>query len=150
MNYILGIGSNIGDLEGNLEFALGKIRDISSTVINNVSSFYRTKPWGYVEQDDFLNMAVSVISTHEPEEFMIYLQEIERVMGKLIHFKYGPRVIDIDILLCDDIIIDTKILKIPHPEMHKREFVLRPLCEIAPDVVHPVLNKSIRELLKEL
>ena len=149
-NYYLGIGSNIGDLTVNLDQAISQIVSIPETVFVSKSIFYLTKPWGYQEQPDFLNCAIQVKSPLSPYEFYSYLHEIEKQMGKNVEFKYGPRIIDIDILFCDDEVIKDDLLCIPHPLLHQRAFVLSSLNEIAPNFIHPILKKTIHELYKEV
>ena len=139
MKYFIGLGSNLGDRERNLEVAISSLEEFCSVL--NKSSVYETKPVGYLDQGDFLNMVVEVESALEPLVFFIRLQEVEHKMGRVREVKNGPRVIDLDILLAEDLVINTPHLKIPHPRMHERGFVLEPLCEIAPDVVHPVLGE---------
>ena len=144
--YYLGLGSNMGDLKANLETAIEKINSITNSGVIKVSSFYSTKAWGYAEQADFLNAVIEVKTDYSPEEFLSFTQNIEKEMGRVKNFKYGPRVIDIDILFYGDKIINVPHLTIPHPEIENREFVLCPLNEIAPDFVHPVLKKSIKNI----
>ena len=112
------------------------------------SSMYETKPWGLTDQPDFVNMAVEAETDLAPIELLEMLKKIEKDMGRRDTIRWGPRIIDLDILLYDDIILKTDSLTIPHPLMHEREFVLGPLSEIAGDLIHPVLKKSIGDLLK--
>ncbi len=144
----LGLSSNIGDKKNNLDIALIKIEEFSK--IAKVSSFYKTPPYGYQDQDNFLNIAVKIETSLTATELIFKLQAIENKMGRVRKFKNGPRIIDIDILLYNEEIINKKNLKVPHPEMHKRNFVLSPLSEIAAEISHPVLNKKIKILKKEL
>jgi len=146
MNYFLGLGTNIGDLQENLNSAIEFIKGISGISIVKSSSVYKTKPWGFKEQSDFLNMVIMLQFGESPEVLMHHLREIETKMGKAVLCKWGPRVIDIDILFCDDLIFDTEHLTIPHPEMYKRDFVLLPMMEIAPEFVHPIFKLTIEEL----
>ena len=116
--------------------------------IRKKSSVYETPPWGFQEQDAFLNQVVKVETYLEPEPLMRHLKRLETALGRVSNFQNGPRLIDIDILFFDDVIMDTPPLVIPHPRLHERAFVLVPLAELAADLVHPVLHKSIGELLE--
>ncbi len=142
----IGIGSNLGNREVNCKKALEQIRQRGMT-IRKESSRYETEPWGVHDQPHFLNMAVEIETELGPEELLRALKGIETAMGRSKTFKWGPRIIDLDILLFGDLVLDGEELKIPHPFMHERDFVLKPLAEIAPGVKHPVLRKSIKELL---
>ena len=144
MIYYLGLGSNIGNLEQNLKLALDEISQVSNII--KTSRFHESKPWGYENQNYFLNAVLSVDSEIKPQIFLTILKEIENKLGKVVLYRWGPRIIDIDILFCDNLIITTDELIIPHQHAHEREFVLKPMCEIAPDFVHPVLKKTISEL----
>jgi 2-amino-4-hydroxy-6-hydroxymethyldihydropteridine diphosphokinase len=145
----LGIGTNLGNRKANLRKALEMIGKHIGTVINS-SSVYETAPWGFDSEDDFLNMVVMVETTHTPSEIMKKINTIESMLGRERNQdRYSSRVIDIDILLYDDLVINENGLKIPHPLMHERKFVLVPLCELAPDLIHPVFGKSMSNLLEE-
>jgi len=111
---------------------------------------YETEPWGERNQPRFINMAIEGETRLTPVRLLEVLKMIEDEVGRKETFRWGPRVIDLDILLYDDLVMDTSELIIPHPRMHEREFVLRPLAEIAPDKIHPVLKKTIRKLLCDL
>jgi 2-amino-4-hydroxy-6-hydroxymethyldihydropteridine diphosphokinase len=141
----LSLGSNIGDREAHLRDA--QTRLIVAGQVLKVSSFYETEPVEFTEQPWFLNCAVELETTETPQRLMARILQIEKEMGRDRVQKKGPRLIDIDILLFDNEIIRSEQLTIPHPAMHQRRFVLEPLAEIAPAVVHPVFNKAIRELL---
>ena len=146
----LGIGSNLGDKRGYLNMAveeLGKDESISSL---KVSEYIETEPYGPVEQPDFLNGVVEIETTLEPMELLTIIHDIEQEAGRGRIIHWGPRTLDIDILLYDDKIINTSDLTIPHPEMHKRDFVLKPLVEIAPYVYHPILMKTAVQMLEDL
>jgi 2-amino-4-hydroxy-6-hydroxymethyldihydropteridine diphosphokinase len=145
----IGIGSNLGDREFNCKQAIGLIRQKGITV-SKESSLYETKPWGVTDQPLFLNMAIEIETDLKPFELLRTLKDIENEMGREETFLWGPRIIDLDILLYDNYIVNEKGLRIPHPHMQDREFVLRPLCEIAGDVPHPLLLLSIEELLQRL
>ena len=143
----LGIGTNLGDRETNLKIAVGRIEENIGHVIKS-SSVFETEPWGFKTDNQFLNMVVKVETKLTPSEVLDSILMIETLLGRTRGVKqYSSRVIDIDILLYEDLILNEKNLKIPHPLMHERKFVLVPLCEIAPNLIHPVLKKSIRILL---
>jgi 2-amino-4-hydroxy-6-hydroxymethyldihydropteridine diphosphokinase len=144
----LSLGSNVGDREGYLRDAT--LRLGSAGRIISVSSFYETEPVEFTQQPWFLNCAVALSTAKTPEELMAALVAIEEQMGRQRIQKKGPRTIDIDILLFGDTILESAALTVPHPAMHQRRFVLEPLAEIAPEAGHPVLKKTIRELLEAL
>ena len=142
--YFLSLGSNLGDKKKNLEEALRELEKFS--VILKKSSIYETEPVGFEWQDDFFNLAVKIKSELPPQELIKKTQAVERRMGRKKNFKNGPRKIDLDIIFCDELILDLPKLKIPHPEAAKREFVLAPIVEIEPDKIHPVLGLRMREV----
>jgi 2-amino-4-hydroxy-6-hydroxymethyldihydropteridine diphosphokinase len=145
----LGLGTNLGDREANLKRAVGSIIENIGPVVR-LSAAYETEPWGFHTEELFLNMAVEVETKLRPSGLLGRILMIEAEMGRLRHGRgYSSRIIDIDILLYGEKIMDTPILVIPHPKLHERRFVLEPLCEIAPDLVHPVMKKDIRTLLKD-
>ena len=154
MYVYFSLGTNLGDKEHNLRLAVRKIEERVGKVIS-LSAFYTTAPWGFSSEHTFLNAAACVETLLPPLSVLHFTQEIEREMGrthKSVGRVYSDRVIDIDLLLCfaDDgtpVLLDTPELKLPHPLMHERRFVLEPLAEIAPDLVHPVLKKKMLELL---
>lgn len=144
----LGIGSNLGNREENLNIALGRISGEIGIVLIS-SSVYETEPWGFDTDNQFLNMVVKVETMNEPPALIEALLGIEKSMGReRDKEKYSSRVIDIDILFYEDIVIAAGDLKIPHPNIHERRFVLVPLVEIAPDFIHPVFQKSVKEILR--
>ncbi|MBI4848737.1 MAG: 2-amino-4-hydroxy-6-hydroxymethyldihydropteridine diphosphokinase [Nitrospirae bacterium] len=145
----IGIGSNLGDREDNCGRAIRLLEANNIKVIKS-SSMIETEPWGVEDQPMFINMAVEIETVLGPEELLSVLKKIEVETGRRPEKRWGPRVIDLDILLYDDLIMKTSELEIPHPHISEREFVLRPLAEIVPEKLHPVLKKSIRELLSEL
>jgi 2-amino-4-hydroxy-6-hydroxymethyldihydropteridine diphosphokinase len=145
----IGIGSNLGDRKANCMRAIELLAE-KGIVVRKESSLYETDPWGDKNQPKFLNMAIEIETDLKPRDLLNTLAHIEKELGRKKSHKWGPRIIDLDILLYDSITIDQDDLKIPHPFMHERDFVLKPLYEIAPDVKHPVLNLSTGELLQKL
>lgn len=150
MMYVyFGLGTNLGDKEHNLRLAVRKIEERVGKVVS-LSAFYATAPWGFSLEHTFLNAAACVETLLPPLSVLHLTQEIEREIGrthKSVGGVYSDRVIDIDLLLYGDRVLDTPELKLPHPLMHERRFVMEPLAEIAPDLVHPILKKKMRELL---
>jgi len=140
----IGLGTNIGDKLANLRAALTKIS--AKMEILNLSAVYKTEPWGYLDQDDFNNMVIEVDTDMPPRQLLEYLKTTESELGREETFRYGPRVIDMDILLYKDQINEDERLSIPHPRMVERAFVLAPLVEIAPEFQHPILGLTIKEL----
>jgi 2-amino-4-hydroxy-6-hydroxymethyldihydropteridine diphosphokinase len=140
----LSLGSNVGDREAHLRQALERLGEVGRVL--TVSSFYETEPVEFIEQPWFLNCVAAFETSETAPQLMTEILRIEEEMGRRRLQKKGPRSIDIDILLYDDAIEETRELTIPHPAMQERGFVLEPLAEIAPGVVHPVLKKTIREL----
>lgn len=147
MKVYISFGSNIGDREQQINEALNKLQQVCDTELVTVSSLYETAPVGGVIQDDFLNGAAIVETSLTPIDFLNEIQRIELELGRERKVHWGPRTIDLDVLLMDDYIIEHERLNVPHPYMHERSFVLIPLAEIAPEAVHPILNKSIKELV---
>lgn len=149
MYVYFSLGTNLGDKEHNLRLAVQKIEERIGKVIS-LSAFYATAPWGFSSENTFLNAAVCVETLLPPLSVLYLTQEMECEIGrthKSVGGVYSDRLIDIDLLLYDDRVMDTPELKLPHPLMHERRFVMEPLVEIAPDLVHPVLKKKMRELL---
>jgi 2-amino-4-hydroxy-6-hydroxymethyldihydropteridine diphosphokinase len=144
----LGLGTNLGDRLANLQTAAESlppdIYDIKFSLI------YESLPWGYTDQPLFLNQVIVGWTRLSPMDVLAYIKQIEQKMGRQMTFQYGPRLIDIDILAYDDLILTAPELTIPHPQMTRRSFVLVPLVDLAPDWRHPVLKQSAQQLLNQL
>jgi len=140
----LALGSNLGDRSANLKQAIAALSP--QMEVKAKSQVYETPPWGHVDQPKFLNQAVKVKTYLDPETLLKHLKRLEVALGRQESFPNGPRLIDIDILFYDDLVLNIPSLVIPHPRLHERGFVLLPLMDIAPDLVHPVCEKSVREL----
>jgi len=141
----LSLGSNLGDRKKNLDRAI-ELLENKGIIVNKRSSLCETLPWGEANQPRFLNMALEIETKLKPRVLLSVLKKVETEVGRKTSYKWGPRTVDLDILLYNHIILNEDALKIPHPFMHEREFVLRPLDEIAPDVMHPLLKMNIHEL----
>ncbi len=141
-------GSNIGDRAENCRKGFSVLTNAEDAVLKAQSKFYKTEPVDYRDQDWFVNAVIEVETGLNPFGLLKRLKEIERETGRTEpSIRFGPRVLDLDIILFDDAVISDPGLEIPHPRMHKRCFVLRPLCDIAPDINHPVFGKDMRQLL---
>jgi 2-amino-4-hydroxy-6-hydroxymethyldihydropteridine diphosphokinase len=140
----LSLGSNVGDRAANLNLAIERLRALGEVIA--VSSFYETEPVEFEAQPWFLNCAVQLDTEKMPKQLLAGILDVEQKMGRRRIQKKGPRVIDIDILLFGSSVVETKGLTIPHPAMHERRFVLEPLAEIAPELRHPALKRTVCEL----
>ncbi len=152
----LALGSNLpspfGDRAAHLRGAIREIGTFQHTSVVSTSTFHETRAWGPVPQGDYLNAACLIETTLTPHELLAALQGIERKFGRnrTNEVRFGPRTLDIDIILFGDLVTSDSTLHLPHPRMHERAFVLRPLAEIAPEMVHPGLKRSVRDLLASL
>jgi len=142
----IALGTNLGERLANLRAAIQSLPPDVNVLAE--SHIYETPPWGYEDQPAFLNMVVKGETDLEPEALLTYLKQLEVELGREQNFRWGPRLIDLDILFYDDLVIDTPPLVIPHPRLHERGFVLVPLADVAAEFVHPVLGKHIWELRK--
>ena len=146
----IGIGSNMGDKARRCEEAISEILKVDNHTLLAKSSFYKTRPVGYTAQDWFVNGVIKIETDLEALDLLRALKTIEGRMGRLETFRWGPRVIDLDLLLFDRSRIETPEVTIPHPRLQERQFVLVPLAEIDPDLLHPVFKKSVRRLLEDM
>ena len=143
----LALGSNLGDRLGNLQAALAALPPLVR--VQSASPVYETPPWGYLEQPAFLNQVARVETDLPPQELLAYLKRLETQIGRTPAVRYGPRVIDVDIIFYDELVLDTPELTIPHPGLVGRAFVLAPLADLAAELRHPVVGKTVGELLAE-
>jgi 2-amino-4-hydroxy-6-hydroxymethyldihydropteridine diphosphokinase len=141
----LALGSNLGVRSVNLKNAINNLTPQMN--VKAKSHVYETAPWGFADQPALLNQVVKAETYLEPEALLQHLKRLESVMGRVPSFQNGPRLIDIDILFFDDLVLNSPIVQIQHPRLHERAFVLMPMNDLAPELVHPILQKSIGELL---
>jgi 2-amino-4-hydroxy-6-hydroxymethyldihydropteridine diphosphokinase len=144
----LSLGSNLGDRLENLKKALEKLKDLG--IVEKASSVYETDPVGYLDQPQFLNMACLLATKLSPEELLKGLKMLEEEMGREASFRNAPRPIDVDIIFFNEIVFDSPDLTIPHPRMHERAFVLAPLAELVPEDIHPVLKRTVSDLVQTI
>jgi len=145
----LGLGSNIGDRKSYLDGAISALKKETDITLARISSFYDTAPVGNVNQGRFLNAVIEIETRLKPEKLLDIIMDIENELGRVRTERWGPRTIDIDILTFGDLVYETERLSIPHPLMHERMFVLKPLAELAPAFRHPVFGATAAEMLKE-
>jgi 2-amino-4-hydroxy-6-hydroxymethyldihydropteridine diphosphokinase len=141
----LALGSNLGDRRDNLKQAVAALSPQMD--VKAKSHVYETPPWGYEDQPRFFNQVLKTQTYLQPEQLLKHIKRLEVALGRQATFRNGPRVIDIDILMYDDLVLNTSILTLPHPHMHERGFVLLPMMDIAPDLIHPISGKSVSEML---
>lgn len=146
----IGIGSNMGDRRANLDKAVGMLRHAKNIEVKTVSPLYNTAPVGYTDQPDFLNGVVEIETILTPHGLLKACRRIEEKLKRVRTMRWGPRTIDMDILLYDGLVVQDEDLIIPHPRMHEREFVLKPLNDIAPQAVHPVYKMPVCKLYERL
>ncbi len=147
----LSIGSNLGNRYNNFRFGIDQLAKLVLSSLIKESSLYETEPVGYENQAWFLNAAIKIDTMLKPLDLLGRIKSIEADCGRdFQQIRFGPRTLDLDILFYDDHVINTANLVIPHPRMHERRFVLKPLCDIDPTIVHPVLKKTVARLLEEL
>jgi len=144
----LSTGSNQGNSIANLNLA-NILLSQQIGLVKNSSSFYQTSAWGKTDQPDFMNQCIEIITPFPPKMLMQKILQIEKQLGRIRHEKWGPRTIDIDILIFDNLILRDNDLVIPHPQMQNRNFVLAPLAEIAPKLIHPSLKKTMKQLVSQ-
>ena len=143
----LALGTNLGDRPSNLRAALSALPPQVRLVVS--SPVYETPPWGLLDQPAFLNQVVKAETDLSPAELLAFLKRLETQLGRRATVRYGPRVIDLDILFYDDLALDTPELTVPHPRLVGRAFVLVPLADLAPDLLHPIEQKTVQQLLAE-
>ena len=147
----IGAGSNIGNKFLNCKQGIDALIKSGEITLKAQSRFYRTEPVGFKDQDWFINVVVKIETNLDPFQLLNELKSIERDAGRVHNpIKFGPRILDLDIIFYDDLVINSSGLIIPHPRMHKRRFVIRPFCDINPKIVHPLLKKDMQYLLDDL
>jgi 2-amino-4-hydroxy-6-hydroxymethyldihydropteridine diphosphokinase len=147
----ISAGSNMGDRLQNCRKGIESLTESGNSRILAQSCIYTTEPVDYEDQDWFINMMVKLETAHDPFQLLDHIEHIQRAAGRMHDpIRFGPRILDLDIILYDDRIIDSERLVVPHPRMHKRSFVLKPICDIDPAIIHPVLKQDMQSLLKRL
>jgi 2-amino-4-hydroxy-6-hydroxymethyldihydropteridine diphosphokinase len=147
----ISVGSNMGDRLQNCLRGIEALTEDGNSRILAQSRIYTTEPVDYKDQDWFINMMVKLETTDDPFELLDHIEEIQRAAGRMQGpIRFGPRILDLDIILYDDRIIESERLAVPHPRMHKRRFVLKPICDIDPGIIHPVLKQEMQILLKSV
>ena len=147
----ISVGSNIGDKLENCQRGIKALTETGTSRVLVQSRIYTTEPVDYEDQDWFINMMVKFETSHDPYQLLDQIEFIQRAAGRIKDaIRFGPRILDMDIILYDDRIIDSERLVVPHPRMHKRRFVLKPICDIDPSIIHPVLKKEMHFLLERL
>jgi len=146
----IGIGSNEGNKRTNIKSAIDLINEIADCNIEKISSVYETLPFGDIEQNNFFNAVIKISTKLNPQELFIELKKIEQRLGRIIREKWGPREIDLDVLLFNDLIFSDEIITLPHKGIIYRDFVLVPLIEIEPELIHPIFNKKIVDFVLDL
>jgi len=146
----IGLGSNKGDRKKNIQSAIEIISSLEGNKIESVSSIYESMPFGKEDQDKFLNAVIKLSTSFDYLDLLKKLKEIEVSIGRIFREKWGPREIDLDILFYNNLIFSNEIITLPHKGVIYRDFVLVPLCEIEPELIHPVYNKKVREFISEL
>lgn len=146
----VALGSNMGEREAHLQKAVQELESRSETKVERISKFMETEPYGYAKQDKFLNGMLELRTLLTPEELLNVLHEVEEKAGRERTVRWGPRTLDLDIIMYDALVLDTEQLVIPHTDMQNRDFVLIPLMELAPNLRHPILQKTVWQMKKEL
>jgi len=150
LNGFLGFGANLGDRKKNLAEAINALNSRPDVAVLRTSGVYETEPWGLTDQPKFLNMVAEIATSISPGELLERVKKLEHDMGRDEGPRLGPRLIDIDILLLEDLVVDEPDLTVPHASLHLRAFVLVPLAELTPDSVHPVLGVTIGHLAEQV
>ena len=146
----LATGSNLGDMQANLDSVLVAIEQDPNVILVKQSGYLKTAPYGVIDQPDFMNGAIKIRTIYTPSELLQFCHRVEQAAGRVRIRHWGERTLDVDILMYGDLVMFTDDLKIPHPEMHLRDFVLEPLAEIEPYLIHPLLKQSVKALLVNL
>jgi 2-amino-4-hydroxy-6-hydroxymethyldihydropteridine diphosphokinase len=144
----LALGTNIADKKKHIEDAISLLEEEVHVIVR--APIYESKPVGFAEQENFYNTVLKGQTNLSPEKLLLFVKKIEKKIGRVERFRNGPREIDIDILLYDDLVLNTEHLIIPHPRMQERDFVLQPLADINPEIKHPIVQKTIKDLFHEI